>query len=89
MKPTLTTVILSGASNSQSELLAESKDPTNVYAETGIARSSLSIISAPLLNAQRKHLAASFKYLITEGSFGYVSPVLSSGTYFAQNDSEI
>lgn len=89
MKSALTTVILSGASNSQSALLAESKDPTNVSGKTGIARNSLGITSAPIPNARGEHLAISYKRLITEASFDYVSPLLRSGTYFAQADSEI
>jgi hypothetical protein len=89
MKLTPTTVILSGASNSQSELLAESKDPTNVPGKTGITRNSLGIISAPIPNARGEPLATSSKHLIIKGAFDYVSPSLRSGAYFAQDDSEI
>jgi hypothetical protein len=36
-----------------------------------------------------KHLATSFKHLITEGPFDYISPSLRGGPYLAQDGSEI
>ena len=86
MKPT--TVILSGASNSQSELLGESKDPTNVSVKTGISRNFSGVVLS-VSNVQREYLSASLKSSTVRGSVDCVIPVLRRGNYFAQDDSEI
>ena len=87
MKPT--TVILNGAGSSQSELLAESKDPIHVSVKTGISRNSPSVVLSAVSNVQREYLAASLKHSTVQGSFDCVIPALRRGNYFAQDDSEI
>jgi hypothetical protein len=78
-------VILSGVSNSRSELLAESKDPTYFIVANDLSGNSHGT-DIHAHSAQRECLSTISKLRSSKGSFDYVSPALRYGTYSAQDD---
>ncbi len=89
MNATSNTAIVIVASDAQSALLAESKQPTDVSGKTGIARNSSNITLLTARSPRGECLCTLWDRPITEASFDCVIPAPRCGTYFAQDDREI